>query len=304
MGRRKKKGRGKRIGSAGLVLGVWLGLFLYNWTYESADTAYIGPDVAYREIAELVGLRQVSEPKLELLSQQTGCSVSVVEQLLEQGRGEVLLEIQAAYFSPIEIRSIRSTPFTISEQVVDAPGRGMDFADIRDGDILITKNSRFLGWRNGHAGLVVDAKQGLVLEAVMLGTDTRCCSIEHWAQYPSVMVLRLREEFEKTEGSENTAQYQAKLAADYALEALTDVPYCLWAGVKDKLFSQLKAWGGVWTEGMQEPLELKGTQCAHLVWYAYKQAGIDLDSDGGLLVTPEDLRKSPYLEVIQSYGYE
>ena len=34
-----------------------------------------------------------------------------------------------------------------------------------------------------------------------------------------------------------------------------------------------------------------------------KQYGIDLDSDGGIIVTPTDIANSPYLEVVQSYGY-
>ena len=48
---------------------------------------------------------------------------------------------------------------------------------------------------------------------------------------------------------------------------------------------------------------LSGTHCAHVIWYAYQQVGIDLDSDGGIFVTPYDIQNSPYLEVIQSYGY-
>ena len=48
---------------------------------------------------------------------------------------------------------------------------------------------------------------------------------------------------------------------------------------------------------------LSGTHCAHVVWYAYQRIGIDLDSDGGIFVTPYDIQNSPYLEVIQSYGY-
>lgn len=45
-----------------------------------------------------------------------------------------------------------------------------------------------------------------------------------------------------------------------------------------------------------------GTQCAHLVWYAYRYFGYDLDSDGGFVVTPDDLYHSDLLELVQIYG--
>ena len=47
---------------------------------------------------------------------------------------------------------------------------------------------------------------------------------------------------------------------------------------------------------------ITGTHCAHLVWYAYQQFGYDLDSDGGIIVTPRDLYESTNLEIVQIYG--
>ena len=52
----------------------------------------------------------------------------------------------------------------------------------------------------------------------------------------------------------------------------------------------------------QQPL--KGTQCAHLVWYAYKNFGIDLDCNGGCVVKPQDMANSPYMQVVQIYGFD
>ena len=46
------------------------------------------------------------------------------------------------------------------------------------------------------------------------------------------------------------------------------------------------------------------TQCAHLVWYAYRHFGVDLDSNGGLVVTPPEMANSPYVEVVQIYGFD
>ena len=46
-----------------------------------------------------------------------------------------------------------------------------------------------------------------------------------------------------------------------------------------------------------------GTHCSHLVWQALYNAGYDLDSTGGPLVTAKDISHSPYLEVVQVYGF-
>ena len=47
------------------------------------------------------------------------------------------------------------------------------------------------------------------------------------------------------------------------------------------------------------PLKIneKNLHCSELVWRAYKAAGIDLDSNGGLLVYPDDIYFSPKLEL-------
>ena len=183
---------------------------------------------------------------------------------------------------------------TISEYIVDEQGvdtEGTQFVDLQNGDVLITKNSRFLGWRNGHAGLVVDAQNGLVLEAIMLGMDTKLCKIEKWLDYPSFQVLRVKEELE----------VPVERVVEYASKHLVGVPYQLLAGVRSRILGSNGATVSEKEGG--EATVVKGTQCAHLVWYAYMLVGLDLDSDGGWLVTPKDVQESPYLEVVQSYGY-
>lgn len=213
-----------------------------------------------------------------------------------------LLEYQEAYFAPVLTVSEKTTPLTISEYLVDEKGnsvKGTNIADIQNGDILITKNSRFLGWRNGHVGIVVDAENGLVLEALMLGTNTKLCSIENWEGYPSFQVLRLKKNKFDSQGY---IDFKERVAS-YAGEYLIDIPYDLLAGVGDRFFPSKTVTVHAAGEGVEDEVIIKGTQCAHLVWYAYQQFGIDLDSDGGFFVTPLDIQKSPYLEVIQSYGY-
>lgn len=294
----------RRVWSVFVLVTVTSMLFLYNWVADSVQGAHVMPKVERYDLKRIPWF--VMEPKevVQLLAEQTGLCEKTVLKLLGENRGDELLRLQEIYFSPTKVESFQTTPLTVSEWLVgtnDTVCRGMPLVDVQNGDILITKNSRFLGWRNGHAGLVVDAENGLVLEALMLGAPSKLCSIARWEKYPSFQILRLKEEynhsewsvqgklqFDKKEGvwGENTA---GNIAA-YAKETLVDVPYHLLAdilrGPKDESFATLS-----------------GTHCAHLVWYAYNQFGIDLDSDGGIVVTPEDIRNSPYLEVVQSYGY-
>ena len=285
--------RGKRRCSVMLVCIVTAVLFIYNWNQEAVRETHTIPQEEKVNIYTWVRNQKLPRAQIRIVSEQTGVQEAVVSKLLREGKWQQLLELQGAYFAPVQTCSLPSSIVTVSEYVVNETGRYVDgthLADVQEGDILITKNSRFLGWRNGHAGLVVDAKEGLVLEAIMLGTDTKLCSIEKWTGYPAFQVLRLKEGAER-----------AKQVAVYAEKNLVGVPYQLLAGVKSRLFVKKESEGGVSERKVSCVLE--GTQCAHLVWYAYMQAGIDLDSDGGFLVTPTDIQKSPLLEVVQSYGY-
>ncbi len=300
-----RKGRICKVLSA-VVLTLFL--FLCIWTSETIPLAHIFPTMEKANIGPLLSQAEHSETQLQLLSAQTGLHPHSVQALLEQGRKQELLQIQQAYFAPIQYKALRTTPLTISEVLVDEQGKicyGMSLVDLQDGDILITKNSRFLGWRNGHAALVVDAEKGLLLEAIMPGTNSKISSVSKWSTYPSFLVLRLREQYR--EGQSDEGVNLSKQIADYAETQLVDVPYLLVAGILERSLPErmttVEAVGQNAEQSAKITKTLKGTQCAHLVWYAYKQFGIDLDSDGGVIVTPFDIQNSEYLDIIQTYGY-
>lgn len=142
---------------------------------------------------------------------------------------------------------------------------------LENGDILLTFSTHTFGWRHGHAGLVVDAEQGLVLEAQQLGSPSSLAQAEHWSRYPTLQVLRLKDADSEVR----------QAAAAYAAGSLAGLPYRLSSGL-------LPARGE----------EIASVQCAYLVWCAYSRQGWDLDGDGGRLVTVADLASSPLLERI------
>lgn len=300
-----RKGRICKVLSA-VVLTLFL--FLCIWTSETIPLAHIFPTMEKANIGPLLSQAEHSETQLQLLSAQTGLHPQSIQSLLNQGRGQELLQIQQQYYAPIQIKALHSTPLTISEVLVDVRGDicyGMPLVDVQNGDILLTKNSRFLGWRNGHAALVVDAEQGLLLEAIMPGTNSKISPISKWYTYPSFLVLRLKEEYIKSIANQEIDL--PKQIADYAETQLVDVPYLLVAGILERSFSErgstVEAVGQNAEQSAKMTKTLKGTHCAHLVWYAYMQFGIDLDSDGGVIVTPFDIQNSEYLDIIQTYGY-
>ncbi len=291
----------KRIARVAIILIGFSFFILYHWTNEAQKAAHIMPKSSKMNIEALVLQKDINSKELHKIAEQTGLHSKVIEVMRRQGQEETLLQLQQAYYAPVEMLTIRTTPLTVCEYVVNEQGeytKGTDIVDLRNGDILITKNSRFLGWRNGHAGLVVDAKKGLVLEAVMLGTNTKLCSVGGWESYPSFQVLRLKEEFRDSSSVEEVVMF--------AERNLIDIPYKLQAGIFSRLsdilgYKRKEKQNSELTEITEAALS--GTHCAHVIWYAYRQIGIDLDSDGGIFVTPYDIQNSPYLEVIQSYGY-
>ena len=146
------------------------------------------------------------------------------------------------------------------------------FTDIQDGDILVTDSTYCFCFRHGHAALVVDAEQGITLEAFGIGTESEYSNLQEWRRYPHVLVLRLK-----------ASEPVRKKVAEYAVKHLSGIPYMLSPGVVDDKDMDGDYWG---------------TQCAHLVWAAFSALGYDIDGDGGWLVTPVDFTKSILLQIV------
>jgi len=153
------------------------------------------------------------------------------------------------------------------------------FEQLRPGDILVTLSTHSMGWRHGHAALVLDEEN--TLESTVWGEDSCLGKTESWKRYSGFAVLRVMD----------VATGMGEQVAKYAAEELCGIPYHLSAGfIGEKAPDVEKPYFGV--------------QCAYLVWYAWNSFGVDLDSDGGRLVTATDLLESDKLEVVQLYGMD
>lgn len=304
----RKKRKVRRIVFTAVNIAIPLTILLYLWTYSAEKDAHCVPDYPMEDITSYLTKEILSPEEYELLFRQTGMTKPGIDALRREKRSYELLRVQQRFFRDVEVECERSfllfremlkeRSVEIERQLVPTgqwtnsegentgklrarnlekevlEGNNRFLPVLEDGDILITFNSHFLGWRNGHAALVIDAENSLTLEAITLGEDSTIMSVESWAKRPSFVLLRL---------AGATKEVRSEIA-EYARTTLNKQPYRLTAGL--------------W----KEKGELVGTHCAHLIWYAYHQFGYNLDSDGGMLVTPKDIYDSPLLEVIQVYG--
>ncbi|MCH5191274.1 MAG: hypothetical protein J1F23_03830 [Oscillospiraceae bacterium] len=222
----------------------------------------------------------LTDSDYELILSQTGLGKPAVDKLITEGNVGRIEEYREFYLMDKDYVCYREGVFACHEAITDENGERItnpDFADIQNGDILITLSIHSLGWRHGHAAVVVDAQRGITAEAVMFGKKSSYGKVKDWKNYPLVAVLRLKDADESIRNE----------IAQFTDENMIGIYYGLLAGV---------IWGRN-TENI--PVT---TQCAHFVWFVYKNAGIDIDSDGGTVITPKDILESENLETVQIYG--
>ncbi len=225
----------------------------------------------------------LTEADYRLILSQTGLGKPAVERLKKTGENfpKELEKFQEQYLKPLKYRrGFIFFPTTTAEVLVDEAGhrRNLKLPPVEKGDIFITKSTKTMLYRHGHAAICLDAETGRVAEAMTLGSPSGISSLDSLCSYPTLLILR-------PQADEETIS----AAIDYTSEKLLGIPYSPVAGFfrKDK-------------KGMQT---IDATYCSHLVWQAYKAAGIDLDSDGGWLVSPYDISRSGELEVVFAFGF-
>lgn len=230
----------------------------------------------------------LDETDYELLFLQTGLGRSAVDRLLSAGEvgKAIMFEIQEQFFTPgqVDCTSMLGL-FTREDRRKDSNGQPVCapyLVDWRPGDILVTLSTHSFGWRHGHAALVVETAEGLsTLECAVLGEDSRFLDAGYWRFYSSYAVLRVKGKSDEARAA----------CAQYAANHLVGIPYHLTAGLIGNKFQNADSrWFGL--------------QCAYLPWYAWKTMGVDLDSDGGRLVSVNDLLHSDQVEIVQLFGMD
>lgn len=214
----------------------------------------------------------------ETLFLQTGLGRSSVDKLKAEGDFEAVTETQKRFFDTPEIECAPMFDWLIREDRL-GDAESPDFADLQSGDILITLSTHSFGWRHGHAGLLID--EYTVLECQQMGMDVSLEGIYYWTNYSNWAVLRPK----------NVTPEQQEAVCEFALNKLKGKPYNILSGIFGPKAPDINN-------------KNTGFYCTNLIWYAWNNFGIDLDSDGGKIVTAYDLLHSDKLEVVQLYGID
>ena len=255
---------------AGTVLGV---LQVGVW-YSASSWEYWQPSYEKQDIKGILAKTELSSEDYETLYRQTGLTKLGIDGLLKKNATKRILDIQDAMFARYPIKAYHFNPFTYMD--VHDSRVVIPMAALEDGDIIVTATTRVSWWRYGHAALVIDGKNERIIESIGPGSDSEINHANCFSDFSSFMILRPKVD----------AEIKAQVA-DFAEKNLINLPYRFTVGI--------------FTDKFEE--DIKASQCAHLVWYAYKKFGIDLDSTGGGIVKPQDMANSDQVEVVQAYGY-
>ncbi len=259
-----------------------IGLYVHDWHCAVRPVKRKPADLSFAAQKTVL-----SSADYRLLFLQTGLGRAAIDDLKAQADSaenliSELQKFQNQLTSPMEYhRRFLFFPITTSELLTNGEGepQSLVLPPLHAGDILITKSTKTLFYRHGHAALVMNPEAGVIAESMLIGTNSDLFGIEGWLSYPSLLILRPK----------YAAQETVDRAVTFAREKLLGVPYQLLTGLLQK------------NKALND--QVNGTQCAHLVWQAYYQAGVSLDSDGSWLVTPHDLAASDELEIVFSYGF-
>ena len=232
------------------------------------------PDYQMVDIDEVLMKSELSADDYALLYQQTGLTKLGVDGLMQNRRKDKIKLIQRRYFSALNIRYDPILPY-VAVGYLDDYGV---LCALEDGDIIVSASTSVAGIRVGHAALVVDGEQEIVLESLQIGYNSSFAEAVTETEMSTYMVLR----------PTGIPLETRKAVAKYAKEQLFGVPYNQIVGLVPRKYQE----------------EITSTQCSHLCWYAYKKFGYDIDSNGGIFVAPKDIANSSYLEVVQIFGFD
>lgn len=275
-------------GALALLLALLLAMLIAQTLVAHRPGCYFAPDYPQVDLTQVLNKAALEGEDYRLIFLQTGLGRSAADRLLSAGEAgrAAIRQTQADFFAPAELTCDPLLGWFTREDHLrdDAGGRvwAPEMADLQPGDLVLTLSTHSLGWRHGHAGLVVETEDGLAtLECVVLGTDSQVMNAGHWRGYSNYAVLRVK----------GLDAAQRRACADYALEHLVDIPYHLSAGF-------------IGPKAPSPDSFYFGLHCSYLVWYAWNAMGVDLDSDGGRLASTYDLLHSDQVEIVQIFGMD
>lgn len=240
------------------------------------DKGYYATEYEKYDISAIVTSSDISSKDYDTIFRHTGVSPVASSELIQSGKTDILIALNNLYHTNPQYKKVYiAYPVTVEERLKEGI---TPLVNLKKGDILVTFNTHTLDWRHGHSAIVLDDEGKRILEHASIGNTSCITSAKNWGTYPSFVILRYPD------------YNVACKAADYAAEHLVDIDYSIFAGIitKDKSKNET----------------VDTSHCSHIVWQAYKAVGVDIDYDGGPIVTPHDIAMSDKLKVLQIFGMD
>lgn len=273
-----KKAKRAIIISASVVLflALVLAFFVIGERVALGFERYV-PGYEKIELSEILEKGALTDEDYAILYKQTGLTKEGIDSVIAKDGYDGIYEIQDEFFKSYEIVDENFAPFCHYYEVEVPKNDLLNLVPLQKGDIIISTSTEFSWWTVGHCAMVIDSNQ--VIEVNGVG-DTS--SITSWGLYSikrrgNFMVLR-----------PNLDEATINAIIEYTKNELVDIPYDPTIGVLSRKYNP----------------EIPVSQCSHLVWFAFYQFGIDLDSNGGTIVTPKDIANSRYLRLVQVSGFD
>ncbi len=232
------------------------------------------PDYEAVDILPILMKDELTDEDYEILYEQTGLTKIGIDDLLAEGNISKILDIQESFFAEPDYYC---KIFHFCVGMFQKTSGNYPTAILKDGDVIVSPATFISFVKLSHAAIVVDADSGRIAEAYGYGTPLGTIHKSLFFTYPAFVILRPKAGAEVGEA-----------AAEYVKENMLGTPYDILTGIISE----------------KAPETIKTTHCSHLPWYAYYKVGVDIDSNGGSIVTPNDILYSDEFEVVQVFGMD
>ena len=261
-----------------IIILILVVILLVRHFYNNSDNVLLWtPDIKYQDITSIIEKEVLTEEDYITIFNQTGISPNSVDEILKNNDISIIKELNTLYFDRQEIeQKYLCFPFTTMEYNVN---ESTPIVPLKDGDILVNFSTSTLDWRHGHSALVIDAENDKTIEHTLVGAQSHMGTISSWGKQPKFVVLRYEDE-----------EVISKVV-EFAKENLIGVDYDIFVGIDGK-------------KDKSDEKRKYASNCSHIVWQAFKSQGIDIDSNGGIFVTPNDIALSNKLKVVQIMGLD
>lgn len=278
------------------MLGFFIGFWALHGNLRTWTPDY---DMLPEEELKAIYVKEtLEESDYDVLFKQTGLTHVGIDRARAQANGwNKVLSIHQAYFKEYGIRRYDYATLVCTEYLANEESAEIIY--LERGDIIISSATHFSGFKIGHSAIVTSASGRIYQSNQVNVANGYSTANAMFANRINFMVVRIKPEyFSETldDGTLDEQSYRNNLdrVTEYIETQFTDVPYSVFTGVFTK------------KDG------IKATTCSHMLWYGFKhfddsnggKFNLDLDSNGRLLAMPKNIAESPYVELVQTFGFD